>query len=379
MNKQRFEVLDVLRGLAVVFMVMVHVMNVFADFDGPGETSRVLIDFLGGPPAAPVFMVIMGFLFARKDFMDLSGNIKRGVQLLFIGYLLNFFRGVVPVFIGKEIMQLPADHFSPMYTYEYLFLTVDILIFAGLAFICMSLIFRFSRKLWMWELIACAIAFFSSFLWGRGEEIPVLGRIIEPLWGNNQDLVTFPLFPWLFFPLQGMVIGKLRDGFSKHYYLFLLSAGCAAITVAIIPLVKDFDRFFNDYGQMKAAGLFAIGGFVLLWGLFIGFLDKFFPARLKTRAISFLGKYLTSFYVIHWMIIGWMRLLIPHGCLSTGMVLAVSLGVTIVSGFLVKFYLRIKLFFREAVLCIVCVAAFATGSIVRIYVLRRNLFVKFDE
>ncbi len=379
MNKQRFGILDVLRGLAVVFMVMVHVMNVFADFDGPRETSRVLIDFLGGPPAAPVFMVIMGFLFARKDFMDLPGNIKRGIQLLFIGYLLNFFRGVVPVFIGKEFLQLPADHFSPMYTYEYLFLTVDILIFAGLAFICMSLISRFSRKLWIWELIACVIAFFSPFLWGRGEGIPVLGRIIEPLWGNDHDLVTFPLFPWLFFPLQGMVFGKLLNIISKRYYLFLFTTGCAAITVAIVPLVKDFDRFFNDYGQMKAAGLFAIGGFVLVWSFLIGFIDRIFPAKLKTGFLSFLGKYLTSFYVIHWMIIGWMRLLIPHGCLSTGTVLLISFGVTVVSALIVKFYIMIKPFFREAVLFIVCVAVFATGSIVRIHVLRRNLFVKFDE
>ena len=49
MEKQRFEVLDVLRGLAVVFMVLVHIQNVYADFNGPGSVARVVFDFWAAP------------------------------------------------------------------------------------------------------------------------------------------------------------------------------------------------------------------------------------------------------------------------------------------------------------------------------------------
>ena len=154
-------------------------------------------------------MMVMGFLFAQKNDINLKRCILRGVGLVALGYSLNFFRGVVPVFIGKKLLSIPPEHFPAMFTYEFLIFEVDILIFAGIAYICMAIVRRLSNNLLIWELLACLIAFFSPLIWGRGESIPVLNRILQPFWGNDPDLVTFPLLPWLFFPLQGLVFGRL--------------------------------------------------------------------------------------------------------------------------------------------------------------------------
>ena len=63
----RLRFLDLARGLAIVFMVFQHVQILFAV--GSGEDSSVGVAFLllGTAPAAPVFMVAMGFLFGSSS------------------------------------------------------------------------------------------------------------------------------------------------------------------------------------------------------------------------------------------------------------------------------------------------------------------------
>jgi uncharacterized membrane protein len=59
-NAARQPELDMARGLAVFFMIAVHVLEILGDTalaeTGPG----IVIGFLGGPPAAPVFMMLLG-------------------------------------------------------------------------------------------------------------------------------------------------------------------------------------------------------------------------------------------------------------------------------------------------------------------------------
>ena len=63
----RLRFLDLARGLAIVFMVFQHVQIIFAV--GSGEDSALGVTFLllGTAPAAPVFMVAMGFLFGSSS------------------------------------------------------------------------------------------------------------------------------------------------------------------------------------------------------------------------------------------------------------------------------------------------------------------------
>ena len=57
---KRIQSIDVVRGLAVFFMIAVHTLEVFGTTELRQSITGELIEFLGGPPAAPVFMTLMG-------------------------------------------------------------------------------------------------------------------------------------------------------------------------------------------------------------------------------------------------------------------------------------------------------------------------------
>lgn len=52
--------LDIARGLAVLFMIAVHITLVFSNDHVKSSLYGLTIEFLGGIPAAPVFMFVLG-------------------------------------------------------------------------------------------------------------------------------------------------------------------------------------------------------------------------------------------------------------------------------------------------------------------------------
>ena len=79
---------DLLKGTAVVLMIQVHLMELFALPDVLAGGAGQLSLFLGGPPAAPVFMVVMGYYTAASK-RSLGGLLLRGLKLLALGAALN--------------------------------------------------------------------------------------------------------------------------------------------------------------------------------------------------------------------------------------------------------------------------------------------------
>ena len=56
----RIRAFDLARGLAVGFMILIHVLGHFGDETTWATPAGVVVTFLGGPLAAPVFMFLMG-------------------------------------------------------------------------------------------------------------------------------------------------------------------------------------------------------------------------------------------------------------------------------------------------------------------------------
>jgi predicted alpha/beta hydrolase len=94
----------------------------------------LIIGFLGGSPSAPVFMTLMGLSFYYSRNKGLKSGIRRGLQLILFGYLLNFFRGVLPVYLtGLPAPSKAAGIPAAVADYTNAFLELDILHFAGQA------------------------------------------------------------------------------------------------------------------------------------------------------------------------------------------------------------------------------------------------------
>jgi len=97
---ERVRAFDLARGLAIVFMIGVHVLWHWGAPDTWTTPIGQVISFLGGPTAAPVFMFLMGASLAFSSRSSFSSLAVRGLWLVWLGYLLNFLRGVIPAYLG---------------------------------------------------------------------------------------------------------------------------------------------------------------------------------------------------------------------------------------------------------------------------------------
>ncbi len=159
--------IDLARGLAVLFMIAVHTLEVFANQEVKNTVFGQIIAFLGGPPAAPVFMTLMGFSFIYSSKSELKPKLFRGFKIFLTGYLLNILRGVIPFslasYLNMDVVKtFPIEKFN-----EYTILTtVDILQFAGIALMIMSIIQALNINKYLILVSAFLISMISPFLWG---------------------------------------------------------------------------------------------------------------------------------------------------------------------------------------------------------------------
>ncbi|GAB4403054.1 MAG: hypothetical protein Fur0028_16220 [Bacteroidales bacterium] len=307
--------IDLARGLAVFFMIAVHTLEVFASPEVKKSLFGQVIEFLGGPPAAPVFMTLMGFSFIYSRKSALKPKLFRGFKIFLSGYVLNILRGVMPftlsTYLKMDIAKtLPLDKLN-----EYTILTiVDILQFAGIALMIMALIQEYKINKYILLFSAFLISMLSPFLWGLRLNIPVIDFILDLFWGNQPigfsfigNKIAFPVFPWLAFPLMGMFLGDTMKN-SKDQNMTFQYFGIIGILVLLIGgaiTYPNIDYHFNDYYHSRQGGMLFMCGFVVFW-LYLNKLiidkipmNKFFGLLFKW------SSGVTNIYFAQWIVIIW--------------------------------------------------------------------------
>jgi len=184
-HNNRLLSIDLARGLAVFFMIAVHTLEVFANQEVKNSVFGQIISFLGGPPAAPVFMTLMGFSFIYSSKSELKPKLVRGFKIFLSGYVLNILRGVIPFTLATNlkldvVKAFPIEKFN-----EYTILTtVDILQFAGIALMIMAIIQALNINKYLILLSGILISMISPFLWGIKLDIPIIDQVLELFWGD---------------------------------------------------------------------------------------------------------------------------------------------------------------------------------------------------
>ena len=149
-NVERVRAFDLARGLAIVFMIGVHVLWHWGAPDTWTSPIGQVISFLGGPTAAPVFMFLMGASLAFSSRTSFRSLAVRGLWLLWLGYLLNFLRGVIPAYLGLQAGVITQDQIAP-FTLPWLATTVDVHHMAGLSLIGIAALRAgVGRPGWLW-------------------------------------------------------------------------------------------------------------------------------------------------------------------------------------------------------------------------------------
>jgi uncharacterized membrane protein len=307
--------IDLARGLAVFFMIAVHTLEVFASQEVKNSVFGQIIEFLGGPPAAPVFMTLMGFSFIYSRKSVLKPRLLRGFKIFLSGYILNILRGVIPFTLSTQLEMDIAKTFPLEKLNAYTILTtVDILQFAGVALIIMALIQEFKINKYVILFSAFLISMLSPFLCGFNINIPVIDQIFELFWGDQpigfsfiDNKIAFPIFPWLSFPLLGMFLGDTikntnnQNRTFKHFGI----GGIVVLLIGIAISYNNIEYHFNDYYHSRQGAMLFMCGFVVFWIYITKIAIDKLPMNKLFELLFKWSNGVTNIYFIQWIIIIW--------------------------------------------------------------------------
>lgn len=297
MNASRVAYLDYARGFAVFTMFLQHSMLMHEFSKGENTPLGIAFVLLGTAPAAPVFLLLMGVFQGRSN-ANFAQTFKRGLLLIGLGYLLNALRAALPLWLSGESDFPPGE--SPL---ENL-MTVDILQTAGLSLILCGLLKQYLPKA-AWFALALAVLFLAPMLW---QELPVISPL-NLLWGDAPQ-IAFPLFPWLFYPIVGMLLSEYL--ISTRLFQFDAKRTVALFSaLSMLCLLLLFTTPIGDYVRSGAGVHLGILLVVYLW---LWALYKIEKTSLESSWLASLlsqwSQRVTSIYFIQWLLFGWSALLL---------------------------------------------------------------------
>lgn len=310
----RIAALDLARGLALLFMVWVHVLEEWASMPVQlGPYGRV-VEAFGSVPAAPVFMVLMGASLAFTSRTSPAALARRGLQILLLAFALNAVRGALPAWIGLRFGLVDAAALGP-YTPWRLLWNVDILGFAGPALVLLGLLKSFERPL-AWVVVAAGVAVAAPHLWGLATGWPVVDGVLRHLWGDDV-MVSFPIFPWLAYPLVGMAWGTwLARGDEARVFRETFVGSLALALACSGFFFTDGARLLGDHWRLGPEGVGLVLGLVGLWLCLCRWLLRALPTNPAFDLLAFWSKRVTRFYVVQWLIVAWGTGLAGHHALG---------------------------------------------------------------
>ncbi len=323
---------DLLKGLAVLLMIQVHLMELFALPEIYYSIWGKISLFLGGPPAAPVFMVVMGY-FLATSVDGLVSFIGRGLRLIVYGFLLNAGLNLhlfYHILTGQSTL-------SPL---PYLF-GVDILFLAGLSIIFVALFRLVLRdKVFLWSIVTLIVASVTTFLpavdGNNSWSDYLLSYFYRSTWWSY-----FPLFPWLAYPLAGYCLNLIIARFGQTNIprtKFALPALLMLIPLAVFfPFGFKVTTDLHAYYHHSVSYFLWASLFLLAWATLILLLIKYLPENPVVKYLKWTGRNVTAFYVFQWLIIGNLATAF-YKSVSTVQLMLWFAGITLITSLLVWIY-----------------------------------------
>lgn len=343
-NQSRQFELDITRGLAVIFMVIVHVFIVFQN-EGASETlTSEVVDFFGGIPAAPVFMFLLGtgIVYSRKS--DPKTLIKRGMILLLSGYILNILRGVIPELI-LMFQQQSMSELTDQWNIYYNFFNVDILQFAGITFLFFA--FLKAMKTPISVLIGVGIGFvgLNHFLPHIDTFNPIFAPFQSLMIGGGalEGLSYFPFITWIIYPIAGYIFAYylIQTVNKKRFYALMMSGTGLILMTYLIGI------FFFQWpsGYETESGYYIHNGilnliytsFVLFWISLWYWMSPMIRGGMK-KGLETLSSNVSNIYFIHWVMIGFLTILIERETQNVLMLWVISIFMLITSWIIALLY-----------------------------------------
>lgn len=320
--------IDVLRGFALIAMVMVHFMIYFGNDTAVDTWPYFILNDALGDLGAAWFLMMMGMsqVISKKRTSDNTLLFKqallRGAYLFLIGLLM-----LALAWGPKEIWQW------------------DILTLMGFA----TVVLYFCRFLPSWSIIALSGVVMAVTPWARGTtdfvstwgdkfvQVPVISRYLpgllldpakeyEVVWTPARILKgflldgCFPVLPWIIFPLIGFVIGRrLAAGKLRGDLLYIVSGGTvlagAGIGLALAgrsrpgnSIIRGYIAPLSFYPDSFSMVLFQFGMALVVFCVLYYCYDVLKKDRTLSpiqRVYTRTSRFSLTFYFLHYQLIGW--------------------------------------------------------------------------
>lgn len=342
-NKRQINI-DLAKFLAIVFMMIIHVLLSYVDDFSTGF-NYIASSILGGPLSAPVFMISMGVGFAYSRSQDPIKIIKRGINILILGYLLN-------IIIALNVYRAIFDNAGLEVIIEEICLSFfygDILQFAGLSMI----VFGFLRKLKLNDhmilLIGILLSIISSLVPVINTDsylLSITGGLFIPVNHSVELFMVFPLSVWFIFPAFGYWFGNRLKNINNLNKFYLI-IGCISLIVSIIGIgleayYKAFMMSITDiefYFMVTHDALLSIAATISIYSI-CHFIVKVLPDVINKFIVN-VSNSLNIIYMISWIIIIFIEFIVYSfmeelSGLPLYLILIVIIIVTIYLGLIIK-------------------------------------------
>jgi uncharacterized membrane protein len=337
-STNRNPTIDIARGFTVFIMPSVHAVMIYSLPAVKRSWLGSLISFLAEGPGAELFMLLMGMVIPFSKPRRLSKIFYRVAMLLFIGYLLNLFKFIIPLKTGIMPESLPLNYGFPAGSKGMLELLLmgDILQQAAFAYLVVALLYKLPRYAFLSIVFAFVVAGISPWLWDAHSVNPCLDYLLTLCTGQPPK-TFFPVLPWLTYSLTGLALGYyIRRYPPSRFYPVILVCGIACIVAGKWLESCEAAAWERSFYRTGPAGTFYHIGLVLLWLCLCRLTVKWLKNNFFLDLLNWLSRYITRIYFIQWVIICWMIPVFGYARLRLAGSLSSMLIVTILSFLLTK-------------------------------------------
>lgn len=297
-SENRLTYPDFLKGIAVLCMIQVHLMELFATDVIYGSAFGKVSLFLGAIPAAPVFMTVMGYFAVRAR--QTAKALLRGAKIFLLGLILNIGLNahlLLKIYQGDIVLN----------PYQYIF-GADILFLAGISIIVIAILKKlFHGNLIMWLMVALLLASANTWLPNYTGQNNWIYYVQALFWGQL-SWSFFPVFPWMVYPVLGVIFQLIEKKYSQQLNKVLSSNLTlpALFTLNIPFFMKGFTVATELQAYYHHQAWFVVWAilFMAFWMILFYRICKITSDIRANTYLVWVGRNVTVFYVIQWLIIG---------------------------------------------------------------------------
>ncbi len=298
--KKREYLPDFIKGMAVLLMIQVHIVELFANQGIYDSTLGKILLFLGGPPVAPLFVGFMGFYLAKST-KGLKSFLQRGFILFAGGILLNI------LFNANLLINIILGNIEAK-PLTYIF-GCDILPLAGLSLIFIGLIRElFGKRFYIYILISISIAAVAPFLaWSNSFNNGF--NYFLAFFGGDFHWSYFPFFPWAAYPVMGFALGLIWKKYPlgkilREEILWLIFVACVVVVIVTWKYGYTISWDLLKYYHHNVVYFLWALAFSATYLVLTDFAIRSSKKHFLVLFIRWLGMNVTRVYVVQWIIIG---------------------------------------------------------------------------